>query len=107
MRIALLVAVVAVVAVVSVSGGCSSAERPDDDARYRIGGRVRGMWDGASGVGLRLTAGGVDAQITVTANGAFRFPDEVASSASYTVTVVGNPASHTCVVDENAGGVVA
>ncbi|HEY0991471.1 MAG TPA: integrin, partial [Kofleriaceae bacterium] len=65
------------------------------------------MWDGASGVGLRLAAGAVDAQLTVTADGAFRFPDEIASGAAYTVTVAGNPASHTCVVDENASGVVA
>jgi hypothetical protein len=105
MRIALLVAVVVVVAV-AVSGGCAPAERPDD-ARYRIGGRVRGMWDGAAGLGLRLEGGGVEALLTATANGAFRFPDEIASGASYTVTVAITPASHTCAVDENASGVVA
>lgn len=73
----------------------------------RIGGQVRGLWDGADGVALRLQADGVDTLLAVSANGAFLFEDQLAPRTSYTVTVTTNPVQHTCIVDSGGTGVVA
>jgi hypothetical protein len=83
-----------------VLGACS-------DPEHRIGGRVRGLWDGADGVALRLQADGVDTLLAVSTNGSFRFEKQLAPGTSYTVTVATNPVQHTCVVDSSGNGVVA
>jgi ABC-type Fe2+-enterobactin transport system substrate-binding protein len=72
----------------------------------RIGGQLRGLWDGADGVALRLEADGVNTLLTVSANGAFQFAELFAPGASYTVTVAANPVQHTCVIEAGANGVV-
>ena len=74
---------------------------------YRIGGHVRGLWDGADGVALRLQARDTDALLTVTANGAFHFAELFDPDTSYTVTVATNPVEHTCVVDGGGNGMIA
>src|SRR5215475_9320042 len=78
-------------------GACS--QMPGVTPSHRIGGRVRGLWDGADGVALRLMADGVDTLLTISANGEFQFEPQFASGASYIVTVASNPLQHTCVVD--------
>lgn len=71
-----------------------------------VGGHVRGLWNGVDGVALRLQATGVDTQLTVPANGSFQFPDELLEQSSYSVTVVGSPARHNCVVGPGGTGTV-
>ena len=66
---------------------------------HRIGGRVRGLWDGADGVTLRLQAAGIDMLHTVSSNGTFHFEGQLAPGPAYTVTVATNPVQHTCVVE--------
>jgi len=75
--------------------------------KYYIGGQVRGLWDGADGVALRLQAPGTDTLLPVAANGAFQFPELFAPGTPYTVTVGTNPMQHTCVVDAGGDGMVA
>ena len=91
------------VAVTAVLVGCA----PDVTVEHRIGGHVRGLWDGADGVALRLQARDADALLTVTANGAFHFAELFDPGTSYTVTVATNPVEHTCVVDAGGNGMVA
>jgi len=79
---------------------------PDVAQGRHVTGRVRGLWDGADGVSLRLVADRVDTLLTVSANGEFHFPPQFAPGASYTVTVATNPLQHTCVVDGGGNGVV-
>jgi len=76
------------------------------DIKHRVGGRVRGLWDGASGVTLRLHTDGIDALLAVSVNGGFRCEQELAPGASYTVTVATNPVQHACIVDAGGNGVV-
>jgi hypothetical protein len=80
---------------------------PEATQGRHVVGRVHGLWDHADGVALRLVADGVDTRLTVSANGDFRFPPQFTPGASYTVTVIGNPVAHTCVVDGGGNGVVA
>ncbi|HEU4729732.1 MAG TPA: FG-GAP repeat protein [Kofleriaceae bacterium] len=96
--------------VVMIAGlaGCAQILGVDDVAVvHRIGGQVRGLWDGADGVALRLQAGGTDALFTVTANGAFHFAERLDPGTSYAVAVVANPVLHTCVIDGGGNGMVA
>src|SRR5678815_78798 len=72
----------------------------------QIGGQVRGLWDGADGVALRLQARDTDAFLTVAANGVFQFAERLTPGTSYTVTVAANPVQHTCVVDGGGNGMV-
>jgi len=81
---------------------CSSSANHDS----AIGGSVRGLWDGADGVALKLQANGVDTLLTVRSNGAFQFPVRLAPGASYSVTVMSAPYLHDCVVDAAGNGVV-
>jgi uncharacterized membrane protein len=82
--------------------------RPPDvkGTNLPVGGNVHGMWTGADGVALRLTADGVDTLYTVTANGPFAFPSTLGEDVSYAVTVVSSPGRHTCAIQAGAAGVV-
>ena len=96
------------VAVIAGLAGCAQILEVHDVAVvHRIGGQVRGLWDGADGVALRLQASGIDALLTVTASGAFHFAELLDPGTSYTVTVATNPVQHTCVVDGGGNGMVA
>ncbi len=67
---------------------------------------MHGMWTGADGVALRLTADGVDTLYSVSSNGPFSFPTTLAEGASYVVDVAANPGRHTCAVTAGANGIV-
>jgi hypothetical protein len=96
------------VAVIAGLAGCAQILGVNDvTVEHRIGGQMRGLWDGADGVALRLQASGTDALLTVTANGAFHFAEQLDPGTSYTVTVATNPVEHTCVVDGGGNGMVA
>jgi trimeric autotransporter adhesin len=96
------------VAVIAGLAGCTQFLGVNDVmVQRRIGGQVRGLWDGADGVALRLRAHDTDALLTVAANGAFQFVERLPSGTSYTVTVATNPAQHTCMVDGGGNGLVA
>jgi trimeric autotransporter adhesin len=69
-----------------------------------VGGRVRGIWDGAGSVALRLQADGVLTFVTTSINGEFHFDTRLVPGASYTVTVATNPVRHTCIVDGGGSG---
>src|SRR4051812_45481037 len=71
-----------------------------------VGGAVHGMWTGADGVALRLTADGVDTLYSVSSNGQFSFPTTLAEGTSYVVEIAANPARHTCMMKAGANGVV-
>ncbi len=72
--------------------------------KYTIGGTVSGL----AGTGLVLQDNGGN-NLTGLANGAFAFSTPIASGATYSVTVLTNPASptQTCVVTNGAGTVSA
>jgi trimeric autotransporter adhesin len=94
--------------VVAGLAGCASFLGVNDvTVERRIGGQVRGLWDGADGVALWLHARDADALLTVPANGAFHFAERLPPGTSYTVTVATNPVQHTCVVDGGGNGTVA
>ncbi len=96
------------VLVVVFCGACNSLLGiPDATQSSRVGGQVRGLWQGADGVALRLQADGVDTLLTASANGAFSFDTRLVPGTSYTVTVITNPVHHTCVVDGDGNGAVA
>lgn len=73
----------------------------------RVGGRVRGLWNGADGLVLRLEADGVATSLTLSANGAFAFPELLARGTSFTVTVAASPPSHACLVEAGGSGTIA
>jgi hypothetical protein len=89
--------------VVSATAACSFP-RPDDVGT--VGGQVRGLWNGADGVALRLQANGLDTRLTVSANGPFHFPDSLPERSSYSVAVAASPARHECLVDAGANGLI-
>src|SRR5678816_4255803 len=72
----------------------------------QIGGQVRGLWDGADGVALRLQARGTDALLTAAPNGVSQSAERLTPGTPYTVTVAANPVQHTCVVDGGGNGMV-
>jgi len=92
-------------ALVVVLGACGTVKSEGDV--HRVGGSVRGLWDGADGVVLQLEADGANTLLTASANGTFSFPRSLGSGTSYTVTVATSPASHSCVVDDGGDGTVA
>src|SRR5512140_880348 len=94
-----------VAVLVGVLGACGALSSERDD--HRVGGNLRGLWNGADGVGLRLQADGIDTLAVVAANGAFSFPPPLGKGVSYTVTVAANPARHSCVVDAGGSGTIA
>jgi trimeric autotransporter adhesin len=96
------------VAVVAGLAGCAPILGVNDvTVERRIGGQIRGLWDGADGIALRLQAHDTNALLTVAANGAFHFVERLPPGTSYTVTVATNPVQHTCVVDGGGNGMVA
>ena len=68
---------------------------------FSIGGSVTGL---SSGMSVTLLDNGSDSS-TVSANSAFTFPTQLASGASYSVTVGNNPAGQTCAVTNGSGTV--
>lgn len=88
-----------VVCVAVFAAACAS------DAR-RVGGKVRGMWDGADGVTMRLVTDDVDTLLTVTANGAFQFPQALPVGTSYVVGIASDPIDHVCELAGGGNGVI-
>jgi hypothetical protein len=87
--------------------GCAAVlDLRDVTVEHRVGGQLRGLWDGSDGVSLRLQADGVDTLLTVSSNGPFQFPDLLAPAASYTLTVMTDPLQHTCDLDGGRNGTV-
>ena len=68
-------------------------------ASYTIGGTVSGL----SGTVVLNDNGGDN--LTVTANGSFAFPTQLASGAAYAVTVKTQPSGQTCTVSSGTGTV--
>ena len=64
-----------------------------------VGGIVGGLSSGAS---IVLQNNGAE-QITINANGQFKFPSKIGNGAEYHVTVVTQPAGETCVVANGFG----
>ncbi len=102
MKIAGVLLVVAALAACGSSDAGSSSGSGD----RHIAGSVRGMWNGADGVALRLTTDQVDTLLTATANGAFQFAPGVSSGDSYAVGIANQPFDHTCVVARGGNGVI-
>jgi hypothetical protein len=75
------------------------------DLTVIVNGNVHGMWTGATGGTLRLTADEVDLTYPLNANGPFVFPATVHPGASYIVVVAANPAMHTCSITAGAAGI--
>ena len=73
---------------------------------HQVGGQVRGLWNGADGVALRLESDAVNTLLTVAHDGSFSFAKRLEKGASYTVTVATNPLSHTCVVAVGGNGTI-
>src|SRR5688572_13284271 len=94
-----------VCAVGAMSVACGPVE-PRPPALYAIGGELRGLWDGAEGVALRLEADGVNTILTIATNGVFGFSKQLVSGASCTVTVASDPTDHTCVVNSHGNGMI-
>ena len=92
----------AVIAAIIGAAACSSSP-----SSHTVGGHVRGVWDGADGVGLQLQAQGVTSLLTVPSNGDFHFPTPLAPGASYVVTVLASPYLHTCAVEVGGNGVMS
>ena len=66
---------------------------------YSVGGTVSGL----SGTVVLQDNGGDN--LTVTANGSFTFPTQLASGAAYAVTVLTQPSGQTCTVSSGTGTV--
>src|SRR6185436_19981870 len=77
-----------------------------DSKGYRVGGQVHGLWAGSDGVALRLEADGVNALLTI-GNGTFVFDRQIASGASFTVTVAASPPNHACAIADGGNGVIS
>ncbi len=88
----------------SSSGGSGDSGGSGQPSQYSVGGMVSGLM----GSGLQLSAGFGD-PLSISANGAFTFPTQLASGAGYTVTVVAQPTNpaQTCVVSNGSGTVGA
>jgi 6-phosphogluconolactonase len=91
----------ALLATTACGGGGSGTSAPP--ASYSVGGTVSGL----SGTGLTLKNGGDT--ITVSANGTFTFPTQVAGGASYAVAVGTQPGSpaQICTVSNGSGTIAA
>ncbi|MEZ5486610.1 MAG: Ig-like domain-containing protein [Steroidobacteraceae bacterium] len=80
-------------------GGGTPPNPPGPPATYTIGGSVSGLASGATVV--LQNNGGSD--LTITANGSFRFPGSVNSGTSYAVTVLTQPSTPAQVCSVSAG----
>lgn len=78
-----------------------------EQPEYFVSGVVRGLWDGTDGIELRLQADGVDALVTVPANGAFQFDAPLRSGASYTVSVGVDQDQDGCTAESGGNGQIA
>lgn len=72
------------------------------NAGYTVGGTVSGL--SGSGLVLELNGG---AGLTIDADGAFIFPEHLASGASYAVTIATQPAGHLCSIAHGSGTIAA
>jgi len=73
--------------------------------QYTLGGTVSGLGAGKS-VALRASTDGLTTNITVSANGAFTFPDTFVNNAEYLVFVITQPAGQTCTVAPETGDIL-
>lgn len=89
--------------VLAVATGCGFPRPADVKNQVAVGGIVHGMWTGADGVALRLTADGIDTLYSATANGAFSFPTTISEGASYVVSLASNPTMHLCTISRGKG----
>lgn len=108
-----------VVLVWILTSGCSSilgvepvqpppdSTPPDSTPPRSIGGHVSGLWNGTGGVTLRLESDGVSARLTVPYDGDFRFEEQLAPGAAFTVMVADSPVLHTCAISGGGAGTVA
>ncbi len=96
--------------VCTVSGGAGSVASANvtsvavscaDAPTYSVGGTVSGL----SGT-LKLNDNGTDT-LTLTANGTFTFAAQLASGASYAVTVAAQPAGQTCTISNGTGTIAS
>jgi hypothetical protein len=85
----------------SGSGGSGSGGSGSGPTAHQVGGTAAGL----SGPVVLADNGGDD--LTVPADGAFRFPAPVAAGAPYSVTVATEPAGQTCTVAGGSGTVGA
>lgn len=88
--------VVAKANITSVSVSCTTDT-------FSVGGSVSGLGAGQSVV---LQINGAN-NLTVSTNGGFTFPAQIASGSTYAVMVVASPANMTCVVTNGSGSVAA
>lgn len=72
---------------------------------YTLGGTVSGLGAGKS-VALRASTDGLTTHITVSANGAFTFPDTFVNNAEYLVFVITQPVNQTCTVAPDTGDIL-
>ena len=90
--------------------GCSAIIGLEDvthgEEKRRIGVQVRGLWEGSSGVALRLEADGINTLLTAF-NGDSHFERVLDIGTSYAVTVAADPAQHSCVIEAGGNGVVS
>lgn len=89
-----------------VAASCGFPRPPDvKNQSVSIGGTVHGMWTGADGVTLRLTADDVDLTYPVAANGPFMFPVKLHEGVSYIVVITASPRMHSCTITAGATGI--
>lgn len=81
------------------SNPSSSVSSPGPDIGYAIGGTLTGLESGGQ---VTLTNNGAD-PLTLTANGSFTFSADVATGASYKVTVDSQPNDQYCAVSSGSG----
>jgi len=79
--------------------GCGGSGRPPP--AVTIGGSVAGLF------GKLVLQNNSGDKLTVTANGAFTFPTLLQNGASYSVSVVTQPASSTCAITNGTGAATA
>src|SRR5215831_3734579 len=84
--------------------GCGDGAVMVSSQMFTVGGTVSGL--SGSGLVLQLNGGG---NLSVTANGSFTFASQVASGATYKVTVLGFPSApaEACTVTNGSGTVSA
>jgi exo-beta-1,3-glucanase (GH17 family) len=88
----------AVLAASLTLAACGSSQNWDDDSQFvTVGGSVAGL----SGT-LALWNNGGD-KLTLTANGGFTFPLQIANGSNYVVLVASQPAGQTCTVTNGSG----